>query len=101
FGDVQQVASRHFGRWAGWTVVAVASFAAGFGIELGRMGRWNSWDVLTQPQGLFAEILARVMDPWAHPRAFAVAMLYGSVLLFGYVAVRVMVVEQRRGAPEG
>jgi uncharacterized membrane protein len=96
FGDVQQVASRHFGRWAGWAVVAVASFGAGFGIELGRMGRYNSWSVLTKPRGLFNEILARVVDPWAHPRAFAVAALYGSVLLFGYVAVRVMVSEQKR-----
>jgi len=100
FGDVQQVASRHFGRWAGWAVVAIASFAAGFGIELGRMGRWNSWDVLTQPKNLFAAILGRVVEPWEHPRAFAVAMLYGSVLLFGYVAVRVMVAEQRRRASE-
>jgi uncharacterized membrane protein len=100
FGDVQEVASRRFGRWVGWAVVAVASFAAGFGIELGRMGRWNSWDVLTQPGDLFREILARVVEPWAHPRAFAVAMLYGSVLLFGYVAIRILVAEKARGAPE-
>jgi hypothetical protein len=40
------------------------------------------------------------VDPWAHPRAFAVAMLYGSVLLFGYVAVRVLVSERGRGASE-
>ena len=100
FGDVQQVASRRFGRWTGWAVVAVASFAAGFGIELGRMGRWNSWDVLTQPGDLFREVLARVVEPWAHPRALAVAMLYGSVLLFGYVAVRILVAERGRGASE-
>lgn len=100
FADVQQVASRHFGRRAGWVVVAVASFAAGFGIELGRMGRWNSWDVLTQPRDLFREVAARVVEPWEHPRAFAVAMLYGSVLLFGYVAVRVLAREQARERPE-
>ena len=97
FGDVQHVASRRFGRWVGWAVVAVASFAAGFGIELGRMGRWNSWDVLTQPGDVFGGILERLVDPWAHPRTFAVAVLYGSVLLFGYVAVRVLASEQRRG----
>jgi len=98
FGDVQQVASRHFGRWTGWAVVAVASFGAGFGIELGRMGRYNSWDVLTKPEGVFRAILARIVEPWEHPRAFAVAALYGSVLLFGYVALRVMVSEQKRDA---
>ena len=100
FGDVQQVASRHFGRWAGWVVVAVASFAAGFGIELGRMGRWNSWDVLTQPGDLFREILARLVDPWSYPRAIGMTVLYGSVLLFGYVAVRVLVSGPARGAAE-
>lgn len=101
FGDVQQVASRHFGRWAGWAVVALASFAAGFGIELGRMGRWNSWSMLTQPTSLFPEILARVLEPWEHPRAFAVALLYGSVLLFGYVAMRVLVTDKVRSTPQG
>ena len=100
FGDVQQVATRRFGRWTGWAVVAVASFAAGFGIELGRMGRWNSWDVLTQPGDLFLEVLARVVDPWSHPRALAVAVLYGSVLLFGYVAVRVLLSGHVRGASQ-
>jgi len=100
FGDVQQVASRHFGRWTGWAVVAVASFGAGFGIELGRMGRFNSWDVLTRPGNLFRGILARVLEPWEHPRAFAVAALYGSVILFGYVAIRVMVLDQKRNTPE-
>jgi uncharacterized membrane protein len=100
FGDVQRVASRRFGRWTGWIVVAVASFAAGFGIELGRMGRWNSWDVLTQPRGLFAEILTRLLDPWSYPRAIGMTVLYGSVLLFGYVAVRVLIPAQARGASE-
>ena len=55
---------------------------------------------MTQPKNLFAAMLGRVVEPWEHPRAFAVAMLYGSVLLFGYVAVRVMVAEQRRRASE-
>ena len=97
FGDVQHVVSRRFGRWVGWIVVAAASFAAGFGIELGRIGRWNSWDVLTQPGDLSREVLARLVDPWAHPRALAVAALYGSVLLFGYVAARVLVLSHARG----
>jgi uncharacterized membrane protein len=88
--DVQRVVRRRFGRSASWAVVTVASFAAGFGIELGRMERWNSWDVFTQPGGLLRDVVGRLLAPWAHPRAFAVAMLYGSVLLFGYVAVRVL-----------
>ena len=89
-GDVQRTVRRHSNRVAGWAVVALASLAAGFGIELGRMGRWNSWDVLTQPHDLFCVIAARLLDPWSHPRALVVTLLYGSLLLFGYIAARVL-----------
>jgi hypothetical protein len=56
--------------------------------------------VLTQPRGLFAEILARLLDPWSYPRAIGVTVLYGSVLLFGYAAVRVLASSHARGASE-
>lgn len=88
--DVQHVVSRRFGRVAGWTVVTLAAFAAGFGIELGRMQRWNSWDLLTQPADLLTSVAGRLFEPWLHPRALVVTLVYGAVLLFGYIAVRVI-----------
>ena len=97
FQDVQGVVARRFGWFAGWLVVAFAAFASGFGIYLGRMQRWNSWDVLTQPMDLLREVTDRLFAPWLHPRTMAVTLLYGVVVLFGYVAVRVIMAPR---APE-
>ena len=90
FHDVEHVVARRFGRTASWGVLALAAFAAGFGIYLGRVQRWNSWDLLVQPQDLLADVTTRLFAPWLHPGAMAVTLLYGAVLLFGYVAVRVI-----------
>jgi uncharacterized membrane protein len=99
--DVQHVVRRRFGRVASWTVVTLAAFAAGFGIELGRMQRWNSWDLLTQPTDLLAVVGGRLFEPWMHPRAMVVTFVYGAVLLFGYVAVRVILKPRPQDETQG
>lgn len=98
--DIQRVVHRHWNRAAAWGVVAVASFAAGFGVELGRMERWNSWDLLTQPDDLLRVIGSRLVAPWSHPRALAVALLYGSLMLFGYIAVRIILAPRPHDDPQ-
>jgi len=90
FNDVQHVVSHRFGRAAGWAVLALAAFAAGFGIYLGRVQRMNSWDVFTRPADLWPAVTERLFAPWTQPRAMAVTLLYGAVVLFGYIAVRVI-----------
>lgn len=104
FQDVQQVVARRFGWAASWLVLALAAFASGFGIYLGRMQRWNSWDVLVQPMDLLRVVAERLLAPWHDPRAVAVTTLYGAVLLFGFVAVRIIMAPRSRGpreTPEG
>lgn len=90
FRDVEFVVARRFGRMASWAVLALAAFASGFGIYLGRVERMNSWDVFTQPAGLLSAVTERLFAPWTQPRALAVTLLHGAVVLFGYVAVRVI-----------
>jgi uncharacterized membrane protein len=96
FRDVEFVVARRFGRAASWAVLALAAFASGFGIYLGRVERLNSWDVFTQPAGLLAAVTERLFAPWTQPRALAVTLLHGAVVLFGYVAIRV-ITRPRRG----
>ena len=101
FHDVQHVVARRFGRGASWAVLALAAFAAGFGIYLGRVERLNSWDVFTRPEDLLPAVTERLFAPWTQPRALAVTMLYGAVVLFGYVAVRVIMKPRRQDTPHG
>jgi uncharacterized membrane protein len=86
--DVQTAVEERFSRRTGWVVAAGSLFLSGFGIYLGRFLRWNSWEVLTDPAGLFRDISDRLLNPTAHPRAYAVTLILGSGLLLGYTALR-------------
>jgi uncharacterized membrane protein len=52
-----------------------------FGIYLGRFGRFNSWNVVTDPLDLFYQIADRFLFPLEHPQTWAVTLLF-SILLF-------------------
>lgn len=95
--DVQRVVAKRFGTLASWCCAAAGLMLSGFAIYLGRFLRWNSWDVLTDPQGLLAHILLRLAHPIAHPRTYGVTVVYGTGLLLGYVALQVLSSSAFRG----
>lgn len=93
YGSVMLVQRTIAKRWsvrAGWLVAAFALLLSAFGIYLGRFVRFNSWEVVTDPIPLFADIANRLMNPMAHPRTFAVTILYGVALLLGYMGLHAL-----------
>ena len=60
---MQEIARAHFGRWMSWAFVVVMLALGSVGIYLGRVLRWNSWDVVRHPRGLLHQSLERVEDP--------------------------------------
>lgn len=50
-------------------------FAGSFGIYLGRFLRWNSWDVIGRPRGLYEDISDRMLNPLEHPRAWGMTIV--------------------------
>jgi uncharacterized membrane protein len=77
--------ARLWGRAAGWLFVAGVSGLAGFGVYLGRFGRWNSWDVLTSPVELAKGTglgFWAVVTQWQHTKFL---LLFSLFLLLGYV----------------
>lgn len=97
--EVQGVVRSRLGAWPSWLVANGALLLSGFGIYLGRMQRWNSWDTLAEPGRLLATIAARVLDPGAHPRTLAVTIVYGVTLCVGYLALRAIASWDTSGAP--
>lgn len=82
---VQAVVRELRGAAAAWAVV-VGSIALGsFGIYLGRFERWNSWDALTSPRPILADLWAGAMNPVAHPRVLAVTVLFTGFLTLAYL----------------
>jgi uncharacterized membrane protein len=80
-----RVAER-LGALAGWVFVACVAGASGFGIYLGRVLRWNSWDVLRSPWELARQIAMRVLSPIEHFHAWIMAALFGGLMLVVYTA---------------
>lgn len=88
---VQTMARAWFGQLISWLMVAGSLGAAGFGIYLGRFLRWNSWDVLSNPEALLMDIAHLVLNPLDHPQTLGVTALFGAFLLLGYVTLVALV----------
>jgi uncharacterized membrane protein len=59
----------------------VIPFLVGFGIYLGRFLRWNSWDILQQPDALLKDIVSQFLYPKEHVLTWIITLGFGFVLL--------------------
>jgi uncharacterized membrane protein len=85
--DVHRVVEERFGQRVAWVVATGTLLLTGFGIYLGRALRWNSWDVVTNPRGLFEVIAEGLLNPGAYLHIYAICALSGGGLLLGYVTL--------------
>lgn len=79
------VARRVVGAANAWALVVGAIALSSFGIYLGRVLRWNSWDVFVRPGPLLSAIANGVLHPLSHPRPVALTILLTSFLLVSYL----------------
>lgn len=85
--DIQRLVEESFGTTAGWLMASGALLLSGFGVYLGRVLRWNSWDVVTNPIGLFGSIANLLLHTRLHLHTYAMTLLFGLGLLVGYAAL--------------
>lgn len=70
-------------------ILLVLSFPmAGFGIYLGRVRRWNSWDILHNPQNLFNAIWQSLTDRTALILSLEFGVLLGMLYLVLWALLR-------------
>ena len=79
---VHRMARPFTGRWLAWLLILGSQVLSGFGIYLGRFGRWNSWDVLAKPVALIDALIAASHDHLS----LKLTVAYGFVLAVLYIA---------------
>jgi uncharacterized membrane protein len=90
FGSVALIHSAvrdRFGRKRGWGIALASLMLSAFGIYLGRIERWNSWNILESPRLLAKSVLAPIRDPLDNIRTVGFVFLYSAFLVLGYLAV--------------
>ena len=80
---MHDIVHRTFGRTAGWLFVFIVSFLSGLGIFIGRFIRWNSWDIIQQPNEIFYGLVQGASDPSL--TSIGVTALFGALFLFVYL----------------
>ncbi len=87
---MQSLVRRAFGVVTSWVFTLGVLAVTGFGVYLGRFPRWNSWDLLTDPVTLLADIWVRLSNPFAYSRTFVFSLLFSlclAAMYFVFVSV--------------
>ncbi|MGE8433227.1 DUF1361 domain-containing protein [Chryseobacterium joostei] len=71
-------------------IVIIFLFMSSFGVYLGRFLRWNSWDVLNNPFGLFNDIVIRFIYPLEYTKTWGITLLMGIMLNFMYFTFKLV-----------
>jgi len=70
-----------------WALVVGVLALSSFGVYLGRVQRWNSWDVVANPGPLGAQLVNGLTHPVYYPRPLALTVLLTSFLLTSYLVL--------------
>jgi uncharacterized membrane protein len=84
------VARHRFGGTAGWLGVFAVLALVSAGVYLGRVKRWNSWDLLTQPGSMLAQLHAHLADSASLGKAVGATLTMTVLLALAYVAFYVL-----------
>jgi len=82
---MQTIIRREFGRWVGWSFVAVVASLTSAGVYMGRFLRWNSWDILHHPAVMATYTIQRAQNPSL--QAIGFTGLFAAFFLFLYITL--------------
>jgi uncharacterized membrane protein len=84
---IHRIVAERYGRLASRAFPPVIAIAVAFGVYLGRVQRWNSWDFVRAPGQLLEATWSVLAHPIAHPRAYGGIALFSLAFLVVYCAL--------------
>ena len=87
---VHAVARHRLGAVPSWVGVLCVLALVSVGVYLGRVKRWNSWDLLTQPGARLAQLHAHLGDPASLTRAAGISLAVTCLLAAAYLVFYVL-----------
>jgi uncharacterized membrane protein len=82
--DMQKLISSKFKRIPVIPVTLSVLWLCGFGVYLGRFLRYNSWEIISQPQVLISDIFDIMISPIQNANAWLFTLGFGAFLCVGY-----------------
>ncbi|MTE26742.1 DUF1361 domain-containing protein [Winogradskyella ouciana] len=82
--DMQQLIAKRFRKVPIITSTLFILFLCGFGVYLGRFLRYNSWEIISNPQVLIADVFNILVAPFQHADAWLFTLGFGTFLAVGY-----------------
>lgn len=86
--DMQRLISQKFKRIPIPFFTITLMFLCGFGVYLGRFLRYNSWEIISNPQVLISDIFEIITSPFQNVTAWFFTLGFGGFLLVGYWMVK-------------
>jgi uncharacterized membrane protein len=82
---MQTLVRRLVGGLASWLFVGLAVGLSGLGVYLGRVQRWNSWDIVLYPRDVLADAIRPLLYPASHVHPLGLSALFATILFICYV----------------
>lgn len=77
---IQQLLNQYLNEKIVWGMIGLSLALTGYGLYLGRILRWNSWDILTHPLDLLMSVFYHLTNSYAlkftFPYTFILSILY-------------------------
>jgi uncharacterized membrane protein len=85
---VEKFLANRYGNKVSGILILCSFFLCAFGIYMGRYLRWNSWDIIVNPDDVAADISERIFNPFDHFGTWSVTFLFGSFFYIMYYSIK-------------
>ena len=82
---MQELVEKALGKVVGWVFALGVIALSGLGVYLGRIQRWQSWDLLLHPRQLLAELAQQMLNPMENLGFIGFTLMFTSILLVSYL----------------